>query len=111
MFPDSDLAKRDVVAYYRDIAELMLPELRGRPLSVERYTKGVDKGGFFQKHWQKHFPSWLDHVEVHGKTNVDYPIVNTQAALVYMANQGSIAFHIFTSRKGALDYPDVIVFD
>jgi bifunctional non-homologous end joining protein LigD len=111
MFPDSDIAKRDVVHYYRDIAKLMLPELRGRPLSVERYTKGVDRGGFFQKHWQKHYPSWLDHVLVHGKTEVDYPIVNSPAALVYMANQGSIAFHVFTSRNGSLDCPDQIVFD
>jgi bifunctional non-homologous end joining protein LigD len=111
MFPDAGISKREVIGYYKAIAPLMLPELRGRPLSVERYTKGIDAGGFFQKHWQKHYPRWLDNVVVYGKTEVDSPIVNSAAALVYMANQGSIAFHTFTSRKGSLDYPDEIVFD
>jgi bifunctional non-homologous end joining protein LigD len=76
-----------------------------------RFTKGVDKGGFFQKHYQKHFPAWLDKVELGSKTRVTYPIVDNAAGLVYMANQGSIDFHIITSRKGSLIKPDEIVFD
>lgn len=81
----------------------MVPELRGRPLSVVRYTKGIDRGGFFQKHYQKHFPAWLDHAWAGARTRVDYPIVDTPAGVVYMANQGSVEFHIWTSRKDALD--------
>ena len=76
-----------------------------------RYTKGIDKGGFFQKHYQKHFPAWLDKLEWDGKTTVVYPIVDDAAGLVYLANQGSIDFHICTSRKGSLHRPDEIVFD
>jgi bifunctional non-homologous end joining protein LigD len=111
MWPAGGITKGELVAYYAAIAEHMVPELRGRPLTVERFTKGIDKGGFYQKHWQKHYPKWLDHGEVHGKTVVDYPIVDTPAGLVYLANQGSIAFHVFTSTKAALDRPDVVVFD
>ena len=59
MFPDSGITKRELLAYYHDIAGVMVPELRGRPLTVERFTKGIDKGGFFQKHAQKHFPPRL----------------------------------------------------
>lgn len=111
MWPADGITKGELVGYYAAVAEHMVPELRGRPLTVERFTKGIDKGGFYQKHWQKHYPKWLDHCEVHGKTDVDYPIVDTPAGLVYLANQGSIAFHVFTSKKDALDRPDVVVFD
>ncbi len=111
MFPDDGITKGELLAYYRDVAALMVPELRGRPLSVVRYTKGIDRGGFFQKHYQKHFPAWLDHVEAGGKTRVDYPIVDGPAGVVYMANQGSIEFHIWTSRRDELHRPDMLVFD
>lgn len=111
MFPADGITKGELLAYYRDVAPLMVPELRGRPLSVVRYTKGIDRGGFFQKHFQKHFPAWLDHVEAGTRTRVDYPIVDTPAGVVYMANQGSVEFHVWTSRKDALDRPDMLVFD
>ena len=111
VFGDSGITKGDVIAYYRDVAALMLPELRARPLTLERFTKGIEAGGFFQKHWQKHFPSWLDQVEAGGKTRVIYPICDTAAGLVYFANQGAIALHIWTSRKRDLTRPDMLVFD
>src|SRR5262249_10615831 len=53
----------------------------------------------------------LDHVEAGGKTRVDYPIVDSPAGLVYLANQGAVEFHVWTSRKDALDRPDLVVFD
>lgn len=111
MFPADGITKGDLLAYYHDVADLMVPELRGRPLSVVRYTRGIEQGGFFQKHRQKHFPAWLDHVTAGAKTLVDYPIVDTAAGVVYMANQGSVEFHVWTSRKDALDRPDTLVFD
>lgn len=111
VFPDSGITKGEVVEYYKDVAEVMVPELRGRALSIERFTKGIDAGGFFQKHWQKHYPAWLDSVTLGGKTVVKYPICDSQAALVYFANQGAIALHVITSRKHALVHPDLVVFD
>jgi bifunctional non-homologous end joining protein LigD len=111
VFPADGITKGELLAYYHDVAELMVPELHGRPLSVVRYTKGIEHGGFFQKHYQKHFPAWLDHVAAGTRTIVDYPIVDTAAGVVYLANQGSIEFHVWTSRKDALDRPDLLVFD
>ncbi len=111
VFPDSGITKGEVIAYYRAVADAMVPHLAGRPLTVERFTKGVDQGGFFQKHWQKHYPSWLDSAELGGKTRVRYPIVDNPAGLVYLANQGGIAFHVWTSRKTTPHNPDLIVFD
>ena len=111
VFPEDGITKGEVIAYYRDVAALIVPELRGRPLTVIRYTKGIDRGGFFQKHYQKHFPAWLDRVVAGTKTVVEYPIVDSAAGLVYMANQGAIEFHVWTSRKDALHRPDLLVFD
>ena len=111
MFPDSGITKREVLEYYRDIAPYMLPELRDRALSIERFTKGIDVGGFFQKHWQKHYPAWIRSAELGAKTVVRYPIADDEAALVYFANQGGIAMHIWTSRTESPEYPDLLVFD
>jgi len=111
MFPDSGIKKSEVIGYYHFISDYMLPEVRQRPISVERYTKGIDSSGFFQKHYQKHYPAWLDKEELGSKTRVVYPIIDSTAGLVYLANQGSIAFHIWPSRRDTPDYPDMIVFD
>lgn len=111
MFPDAGITKGDVLAYYRDIAPCMLPELRDRALTLERFTKGVDAGGFFQKHAQKHYPAWIRRVELGGKTRVTYPICDSAAALVYFANQGGIAMHVWTSRAATPHHPDLLVFD
>jgi len=111
VFPDCGITKGDLIAYYREVADVMVPELAGRALTLERFTKGLAGGGFFQKHWQKHYPSWIDHVVLEGKTRVTYPICNDAAALVYFANQGAIAMHVTTSRATALDCPDELVFD
>ena len=111
MFPETGITKGDVVGYYKDIAEVAVPELRGRALSIERFTKGIDAGGFFQKHWQKHYPAWIRSAELGAKTVVRYPICDTPAGLVYFANQGGIALHVITSRKQTLHHPDLIVFD
>ncbi|HEX3473583.1 MAG TPA: hypothetical protein VHT91_01005, partial [Kofleriaceae bacterium] len=67
--------------------------------------------GFFQKHYQKHFPAWLDRVAAGTKTVVEYPIVDSAAGVVYLANQGAIELHVWTSRKDALHRPDLLVFD
>ena len=111
MFPDAGITKGDVLAYYHHVASAMLPELRRRPLTIERFTKGVDQGGFFMKHYQKHYPAWIDSIELGGKTRVRYPLCDTPAALVYFANQGGVALHVMASRADAIDHPDVIVFD
>jgi len=111
MFPDSGIKKSEIIHYYFQVSDFMLPEIEQRPISVERYTKGVDASGFFQKHYQKHYPEWLDKEELGAKTRVVYPIIDSTAGLVYLANQGSIAFHIWTSRRDQPEYPDLLVFD
>lgn len=111
VFAESGLTKGDLIAYYAAVASAIVPELTGRPLTLERFTKGIAGGGFFQKHWQRHFPPWIRQVELAGKTRVIYPVCDSAASLVYFANQGAIALHVCTARAGALDRPDLLVFD
>jgi len=105
---DGDITKGDVVAYYADVAAVMLPELARRALTLERFTKGLPAGGFYQKHWQKHYPAWIAKATLN---NVTYPVCDTPATLVYFANQGGLAYHVWTSRVDAPTHPDVLVFD
>ncbi|MDX2086461.1 MAG: non-homologous end-joining DNA ligase [Kofleriaceae bacterium] len=111
VFPDAGLTKGDVLRYYADLADVIVPELRGRPLTIERFTKGIDKGGFYQKHAQKHYPPYIDREELGGKTRVVYPIVNDAAGLVYMVNQGGFVLHVWTSRRDTPWTPDLLVYD
>lgn len=111
VFPDVGITKGDVIAYYAHVAPVMLPELRDRPLTIERFTKSVEQGGFYQKHAQKHYPTWIERVELGAKTKVSYPLCDTAAALVYFANQGGFVLHVWTSRSHAPEHPDEIVFD
>jgi len=111
VYPADGIHKADVIAYYRDVTDLMLPELRRRPLTIERFTKSIDDGGFYQKHTPKHYPPWIERIELGGKTRVKYPLCDSAAALVYLANQGAIAFHVWTSRCDTPDHPDELVFD
>jgi bifunctional non-homologous end joining protein LigD len=111
VFPDVGITKGEVIAYYASVADIMVPELRDRPLTIERFTKGVDKGGFYQKHAQKHYPAWIERIELGTKTKVAYPLCDSPAALVYFANQGGFVLHVWTSRKQAPANPDEVVFD
>lgn len=111
VFPADGIRKGEVIAYYENVAELMLPELRRRPLTIGRFTGSIDDGGFYQKHARKHYPPWIERIELGGKTRVEYPLCDSADALVYFANQGAITFHVITCRAETPDHPDEIVFD
>lgn len=111
VFPAVGITKGEVIAYYAQVAPVMVPELRDRPLTIERFTKSIEQGGFYQKHAQKHYPPWIERVLLGTKTKVLYPLCDTPAALVYFANQGGFVLHVWTSRRPAPDHPDEIVFD
>jgi len=111
VYPDVGITKGDIIAYYRDVADVMLPELRGRPITIERFTKSIVEGGFYQKHAQKHYPPWIERVALGSKTIVSYPLIDSRDALIYLANQGGFVFHVWTSRREAPQFPDLLVFD
>ena len=112
MFPDDGITKGDLAAYYQAVAPVMLPHLRGRPVTMERYPAGLGKKGFWQKDVSKGFPEWLERVKVPKKDGVvHHPIINDERALLWVTNQNTITQHVWVSRVPDLNHPDVCVFD
>src|SRR5205814_913517 len=112
LFPEDGITKGDLAAYYDAIAPLMVPHMRARPVSMERYPAGIGKKGFFHKDVSKGFPSWLERVEV-PKTDgtVHHPLVTDTRSLLWIANQNCITPHVWISRAPDLYHPDICVFD
>src|SRR4051812_13506566 len=75
LFPEDGITKSELAAYYESVAPLMLPHLRNRPLTMERYPAGLGSKGFWQKDVSKGFPQWLERIEVPKKDGtVHYPL-------------------------------------
>ena len=115
MFPDAGITKGEVLAYYERIAPLMIPHLKDRPVTLERFPDGLGEGrpSFWQKNTPAYTASWIPRVELPSESGkpVNYALVNDVETLLYLANQGAITFHVWMSRVGSLDRPDVVLFD
>ncbi|HEY3595883.1 MAG TPA: hypothetical protein VGL13_18490, partial [Polyangiaceae bacterium] len=104
--------KGELAGYYESIAAAMVPHLRGRPITMERYPAGIDHEGFIQKDVSKGFPEWLKRVEVPKKGGTSwYPLVGDTRSLLWIANQNCITPHVWVSHLPDLDKPDLCVFD
>jgi bifunctional non-homologous end joining protein LigD len=112
LFPEDGLTKRDLIEYYQRIAPWILPHLRDRPVTLERYPDGIDKPGFFQKAASSYYPGWIKTVTVEkmGGT-VQHVVCDDVATLVYLATQACVTPHVWLSRADKLHYPDQLVFD
>ena len=112
LFPGDGITKGELASYYEAIAPLMIPHVRNRPVTMERYPAGIDRKGFIQKDVSKGFPDWLERVEV-PKTGgtVHHPLVTDTRSLLWLVNQNSITPHVWVSRAPDLYHPDICVFD
>jgi bifunctional non-homologous end joining protein LigD len=112
LFPDDGITKGELASYYDEVAPVMLPHIRARPVTMERYPAGIGQKGFLQKDVSKGFPEWLERVEVPKKGGtVRHPLVRDKRALLWLANQNSITPHVWTSRAPKLLQPDICIFD
>jgi bifunctional non-homologous end joining protein LigD len=112
LFPDDGITKGELAAYYEAIAPIMLPHIRARPITMERYPAGIRQKGFFHKDVSKGFPEWLERVEVPKKDGtVHHPIVTDTRSLLWITNQNCITPHVWVSRAPDLYHPDICVFD
>ncbi|HSR51931.1 MAG TPA: non-homologous end-joining DNA ligase [Acidobacteriota bacterium] len=111
-FPEAGITKGEVVEYYRRVAEVMLPHMKDRPLTMQRFPDGIASGGWYHKDAPDYFPDWIETVEVpkEGGT-VRHVVCNDAATLVYLANQGCLTPHIWLGRKDDLKRPDRLIFD
>ncbi len=124
-FPEDGYAKRDVIEYYHRIADVLLPHVKDRPVSMKRNPDGIHKPFFFQKDAGKAMPAWVRTeriVSEHGsfpkrssekpsRNFIHYVICNDRATLVYLANLGCIEQNLWMSRVGSLENPDFVLFD
>jgi bifunctional non-homologous end joining protein LigD len=112
LFPADGITKGELAAYYDAVAPVMLPHLRRRPITMERFPNGIGEKGFIQKDVSKGFPEWLKRVEAPKKGGtVHYPLANDRRSLQWLANQNAVTLHVWPSRTPRLDRPDVCVLD
>ena len=112
LFADDGITKADLAAYYRDAAPQMVPLVKDRPVSMQRFNDGIAKGGFFQKNLPKGAPDWLSTVTVPKREGtVTHPVVTGADALVWLANQNCITPHVWPARGDRPDRPDRMIFD
>lgn len=113
-FPQDGLTKANLISYYRRIAEVMLPHVRQRPLSLQRFPEGIGAKGFYQKEAPDYFPDWIERVQIPVEAEDETQpqvVCNYAATLVYLVNQGCITPHAWLSQADNLNQPDRLIFD
>ena len=113
IYEDAGVTKADVVAHYERVAPRMLDFAAGRPLTLQRFPRGIGAPGFMQKNAAEHFPESIGRYEVpkqDGGTTT-YPVVTRAEDVAYLANQGTLTFHMWLSGTDAPERPDWLVLD
>ena len=130
------LTKRDLLRYLAQVSQFMLPHLADRPLTMIRMPDGIQGQRFFQKHWQQARPGFVETVTVfsgHKEESHDYLVCNNLPTLLWLAQSGTLEFHVWHSRANrepdarsrstdyasslaameasVLNFPDYVVFD
>ena len=112
MFPDDGITKSDLIDYYRAIGPHMIPHVKNRLMTLERYPDGVGGPRFYSKEIPSYFPAWIDRKKVAKEGGeVTHVVANERATLVYLANQACITPHVGLSRIDSLDRPDQLILD
>lgn len=113
IFPADGVTKADVVAHYRTVGPRMLEFLAGRPLTLQRFPRGIEESGFMQKNAADHFPESIRRYRVPKREGGEttYPVVDEADDLAYLANQNTVTFHMWTSTVDRPDRPDWMVID
>ena len=119
LFPDDGITKGDLFEYYGAVSDAIIPHLRDRPFTMKRWREGIAADSFFQKQAPKGIPDWIPTREFRtwprgGKGEsrlVDFPLVNTREALLWMVQMHCIDMNAWYSRVDKPDRPDFVLFD
>jgi len=113
-WPQVKFTKGDMLDYYRQIAPVMLPYFKDRPVTLRVYLQDAPGKSYYLRDCPDSAPDWLRRVEYHPKTvthPVPLPLIDTAAGLIWFANEGAIEFHLWGSRVPDLTQADQAIFD
>lgn len=113
-FPDDDVSKGDVIDYYQSISKYILPHLKNRPESMNRFPNGINGLSFYQKDAAEETPDWIEIQKVFSESSdkyINYIICNDKETMAYLNNLGCIELNVWTSRLPKADFPDYLVLD
>lgn len=114
LYPAIGFTKAQVIDYYTRAAPVLLPHLRGRPLTLKRYPDGVDADFFYEKECPSHRPKWVKtapiQLEEEDRT-VNFCLINDLPSLVWAANLADLEMHTSLSTAAEIDRPTMLVFD
>ncbi len=113
-FPEDGITKGDVIEYYQSISKYILPHLKDRPQSLNRFPNGIEGLSFYQKDADEHTPDWVTIQKIFSESSdkyINYIICNDKETLAYLNNLGCIELNVWTSRIQKADYPDYLVLD
>lgn len=112
-WPEDGYTKGDLIDYYREVADIIVPHLADRPQSLNRHPNGIDKPSFFQKNVRSQPPpAWVKTVPILAEGDESlYLLCQDEPSLLYMANLGCIEINPWMSRVGSLDRPDYVAID
>jgi len=112
-WPSLGLTKGDLLQYYADVADVLLPHLRDRAMVMKRYPNGATGEFFFMKRAPTPRPAWIEICSIgHGSGNIiDFPMIQDRAALLWVVNLGCIDLNQWYARCDDVDRPDYLHFD
>jgi bifunctional non-homologous end joining protein LigD len=116
-WPEEGITKGDLLAYYRDVAPVLVPHLRGRPFTMKRYPDGWQGKHFFQKQAPSHMPDWIRRAPLPASTRsgerrvISYAVLDDDLALLWAVSMGCIDLHAGAARVDKIGRPDWVVFD
>jgi bifunctional non-homologous end joining protein LigD len=112
LFAEPKLTKRDLARHYERVGEAMVPHVRGRPLALEAFPRGVDAPGYYMKSVPDHFPEWITTVTVAKRGgSLSQVVADSAATLVYLATQNVVTPHVWLSRADRPRQPDRLILD
>jgi bifunctional non-homologous end joining protein LigD len=117
LWPEDGITKGELWDYYDAVADVLVPHLRDRPFTMKRWREGIAAGSFFQKQAPKGMPDWIPTRQFRtypreGESRlVDFPLVNSREALLWMVQFHCIDMNAWYSRVDKPDRPDFALFD
>ena len=108
LFPGDGYTKADLFLYYQTVASVLVPHLRGRPVTMKAFPNGIMERPYYRRRLAENTPRWLSRVELEDGYG---PVIQDDADLLWVVNKDSVEIHSWLSRVEHLHNPDLLVFD